>query len=128
MKGKIKNMNKKDLEQLKEKDIYSLLLFALYKLKEIPEYSTISELSYILDKDNLLTFLTYYGGMTIRIPTLREFKLVLSALLLYEYVHLEGIDFEKAFVKLRKEDWQLKEIRKIYEPLCKILDKYEFTR
>ncbi len=104
MKGMIKNMNKKDFEQLKEKDIYSLLLFALYKLKEIPEYSTISELSYILDKDNLLTLLTYYGGMTIRIPTLREFKLVLNALLLYEYVHLEGIDFEKALVKLRKED------------------------
>lgn len=121
-------MNKKDFEQLKEKDIYSLLLFALYKLKEIPEYSTISELSYILDKDNLLTLLTYYGGMTIRIPTLREFKLVLNALLLYEYVHLEGIDFEKALVKLRKEDWQLKEIRKIYGPLCEILDKYEFTR
>ena len=33
-------MNKEQLNQLKEKDVSSLLLFALYKLKDTDEYST----------------------------------------------------------------------------------------
>ena len=34
----------KALEELDKKDIYSLILFVLYRLKEIPEYSTFSEI------------------------------------------------------------------------------------
>ena len=39
----------KALEELDKRDIYSLILLILYRLKEIPEYSTLSELVYILD-------------------------------------------------------------------------------
>ena len=41
------------LDNLNMVDIYSMMLFALYKLNNVPEYSTLSELVYILDKDSL---------------------------------------------------------------------------
>lgn len=121
-------MIREDIEKLEVKDIYSLILFALYKIKDIPEYSTISELAYILDKDSLLNFLEYFGGMQLRVPTLREFKLVLNSLLLYEYVNIEGIEFNKALKLLDKDEYQLREIRSVYYSLSDILSKYNFKR
>ena len=38
-------MIRDDLAKLSDNDIYSLILFALYKIKNIPEYSTLSEYS-----------------------------------------------------------------------------------
>ena len=81
----------KELETLKKRDIYSLMLFALYKLQDIPEYSSLSELAYILDKDNLFNFLSMYGGMTITIPTVQEMQKMLDALLLYEKIHFDRL-------------------------------------
>ena len=37
------------------------MLFALYKLKDLPEYLTLSELCYVLDSSNLPKFLSYFG-------------------------------------------------------------------
>lgn len=41
---------KEQLQSLKQSDWYSLMLFALYQLFGIPEYSSISELAYVLDQ------------------------------------------------------------------------------
>ena len=50
------------LDSLDKDDIYSLMLFALYKLRDMPEYLALSELCYVLDGSNLPKFLTYFGG------------------------------------------------------------------
>ena len=78
------------LNALNKTDVYSLMLFTIYKMRDIPEYSTLSELCYILEGDNLARFLSYFGGMTIKVPSLRELRLILQALLLYQYVNLEA--------------------------------------
>lgn len=75
--------NINDLDLLKETDIYSMALFILYKFMEVPEYSSLCELPYILDKENLLKLCQYFGGQTIKIPTVLEFKGILNAILLY---------------------------------------------
>ena len=41
--------NKNNLNNLKETDVWSFILFALFKMREIPEYTSLSELIYILD-------------------------------------------------------------------------------
>ena len=61
---------KEELQKLHEPDIWSLLLFVLFKIKDIPEYSGISELAYILDRKNLLKLCEYFGGTTITMPTI----------------------------------------------------------
>lgn len=38
-----------EIAKLNEMDTYSLILFTLFKLRDIPEYATLSELVYILE-------------------------------------------------------------------------------
>lgn len=125
--GQKKEISEK-LNELKATDVYSLLLFAIYKLSDNPKYSTLSELSYILDKDNLLKFLTYYGGKTISIPTLEELSLLLDALFLYNYVNLNNLEFAEALKLLDKSNSQQKEVIELYKVICNILSKYNFKR
>lgn len=87
----------KSINALSEKDTYSLILFILFKLKDLPEYSSISELIYILDKKNFLSLCEYFGGQTIRIPTFDELKETLAVLRLYELVEVEGKLLQDAY-------------------------------
>ena len=74
----------KALEELDKKDIYSLILFTLYRLKDVSEYSVLSELVYILDKDSFARFLSYFEGQTIKVPKINELTNIVNALLFYE--------------------------------------------
>ena len=75
-----------EISKLNEKETYSLILFALFKLMNIPEYSTLSELVYILDKETLLKLCGYFGGLTIKIPTIQELESIVYSLILYQYL------------------------------------------
>lgn len=120
-------MNKKDFDSLTVKDTYSLLMFALYTLKNDPKYSTLSELSYILDRENFLKMLEYYGGLTIKIPTVDELHVLLNALALYNYVDIQKkADFTKGIKLFEKEELDKDEIVAAYTHLQKVLSKYEF--
>lgn len=79
-----------DLHDLKEKDIYSLSMFTLYKLAALPKYSIISELPYLLDEANLLKLCKYFGGKTIKIPTIEELMLTMKTLILYQAFVVDG--------------------------------------
>ena len=119
---------KDTVESLKETDIYSLILFSLYKIRDIPEYSTLSELVYILDKKNLINFLECFGGMTIKIPTLNELKIIINALLLYQLVDIENKDYDKALKSLDIQTFSKKDIEICYIKLKTILETYNFKR
>lgn len=83
---------KNEINNLSNEDIYSLMLFVLYKSTQIPEYSALSQLAYILDKDSLLKLCEFYGGLTITIPTISQLNSLLNGLLLYNMVDIEGQD------------------------------------
>lgn len=122
-------MIREDIEKLKVDDMYSLILFTLYKMQDEPEYSTLSELVYLLNEESLINLLDYFGGLTIKIPTMKEFRLILNALVLYKAVKLEGQDINKAIKDLNlKEEYQLRDIKKTYITVCDILSKYNFRR
>lgn len=80
---KVLARRKVELDTLRDKDIYSLVMFALFKLRDIPEYSSLSELAYVLDRENMLKLCEYFGGLTIRIPTIDELESILYSLVLY---------------------------------------------
>lgn len=121
-------MKKEELNSLKVNDIYSLMLFAMYKMKDIPEYSTLSELAYVLKKDSLLNFFEYFGGTTITVPTISELKVVINALLLYQYVKIENIEFNKALKLIELDENKLKDVKHCFCIISDILDKYDFIR
>lgn len=114
------------IRQLKKDDIYSLMLFTLYKLRDIPDYLTLSELSYILSDDNIARFLSYFGGMTLRIPTSKDMRLITKALLVYEFVNVEEQDFGKALLEVSDEEFSKDEIKNAYLKVMEVMDNYEF--
>lgn len=118
---------KATLDELSKTDIYSLMLFALWKIHDIPEYSTLSELSYILDSDNFMKFLRYYEGKTIKVPTRDEFLEIVNALLIYNMVNLEEVPLSEAIASI-DPNTDVKSVKETYYKLCDILDKYDFKR
>lgn len=113
-----------NLNTLKERDVYSLLLFCLYKLSDIPEYSSISELVYVMDKSNFLNFCEYFGGQTIKVPTIEELDALMYSLLLYQYVKIDKIPYEKALTLIGHESRELRAVKKNYRKLCEVLQNY----
>lgn len=118
---------KTNLDTLKKKDIYSLMLFVLYKFKDVPEYSTLSELTYVLDTNNLLRLCELYGGTTITIPTIQEMEEILNALLLYQKVNLEHKDMNEVLESFQLTLNEKRKLLKIYEELCDVLKNYTFN-
>lgn len=118
---------KSELEKLNERDIWSLILFTLYQTREIPEYSGISELAYILDKKNLFKLCEYFGGCIIKIPTIEELEILIYALLLFEYVDIDHIDIEEAILKIDIDATKRSSIKEAYFKIRDVLSNYEFT-
>lgn len=112
---------KSAVEQLKEKDIYSLMLFALYKLNDLPEYSSLSQLAYILDKDALLKLCEFYGGLTITIPTINQLQNMLDGLLMFQLIDVDGENEEKVCEQFDKN------VKEIYQTMKKLLKDYKFN-
>jgi len=117
---------KEELQKLKEPDLWSLLLFALFKLKDIPEYSSISELSYILDRKNMLKLCEYYGGSTIRIPTIEELEEMIYGLSVYQQVNIEGKRLEDVLSSL-SDAVELKSVKQAYSKIRDTLSNYDLT-
>lgn len=116
-----------ELNTLKSADIYSLMLFALYKATELPEYSSLSQLSYILDKDNLLKLCEFYGGTTIRIPTISELEHFLNALLVFQLVDIEGKGLDDVLLTLKRKNGTVAGLEKTYNEVKKLLENYNFN-
>ena len=116
------------LNELKLTDIYSILLFALFKLKDDAKYSTLSELCYIIDNQSFIDMLKYFGGKTITFPTLSEFKDLVDSLCLYELVNMDKMDYSRALKELNIEKNRMKNISELYQKVCYILSTYNFKR
>lgn len=113
---------KKNILKLKQSDIYTLMLFVLFRVRELPEYSTLSEMAYILDKDSLLKLCEYFGGMTIQIPTINELQSILYSLTLYQYINVENIPYELAIEKIgQPAGLNIKQIKADYIKICDIM-------
>jgi len=118
----------KALENLDTKDIYSLMLFTLFKLKDNPKYSTLSELVYILDNDNFLKFLEYFGGSTITVPTVEELKLILDSICYYEQKTNTQLSQDEILYNLNIPKSDKDKILEIVMIIENLIEKYEFKR
>lgn len=119
---------KESLQKLKETDIYSLLLFALFKLRGNPEYSSLSRLVFILDKENFLNLIENFGGTTIRIPTTEELESLVFSLSLYEYVDIEHMDYDEAIKIIGHKSSDLRKVKSDYIKLKNIMKDYDFSK
>ncbi len=118
----------RSIREMEEKDVYSIMLFALYKLTEDTKYSTISELVYLLDKESLLRFLSVYEGITIKVPKLSELKTLLAGMEVYNRVNLGDEDFNLVIKDVKTSDMFESEIKDAYFTICDVLKGYDFRR
>ncbi len=124
-----RNNIKKNLNNLHLSDIYSLMLFILFKVQDIPEYALTSELCYLLDGANMTRLLTYFAGKTVTFPTESEMTVVTNALLLYQYINIDGETFTAAQNKLDKLTKKEKEaVTELYVQLLPIMKQYNIDR
>lgn len=125
----MKKSIKQDLNNLHLSDIYSLMLFILFKVQEIPEYAVTSELCYLLDGANMTRLLTYFAGRTITFPTESEMAIVTNALLMYQYINIDGDTFTAAQNKLKDLSKKDKErVTELYVQLLPIMKQYNIDR
>lgn len=125
----MKNSIKQNLDSLHLSDIYSLMLFVLYKVQDIPEYAVTSELCYLLDGANMTRLLTYFAGKTVTFPTASEMSIVTNALLMYQYINLDGETFTAAQNKLTGLTKKEKDkVTELYVQLIPIMKQYNIDR
>ncbi len=117
---------KEELLKLKEPDIWSFMLFALFQVKDVPEYSGLSELAYVLDKKNLLRLCEYFGGLTITVPTIEELESLIYGLLLYQYTEIEHMEYEEAF-SLINSSLDARTITCSYLRVKEVLENYNLS-
>ena len=120
---------KKSLDTLHLSDIYSLMLFILFKVQNIPEYAVISELCYLLDGANMTRLLTYFAGKTVTFPTEAEMSIVTNALLMYQYINIDGETFTIAQNKLGDLTKKAQDkVTELYVQLLPIMKQYNIDR
>lgn len=118
----------KALEELNKQDIYSLILFVLYKLKNVSEYSILSELVYILDNGSFSRFMSYFEGQTIKIPKIQDLKDIVNALLFYEKKINSSLTDEEILNELNIPKCESEKINSTLNLISEIVKEYDFKR
>lgn len=118
------NTTKDSINTMKENDIYSLILYAIYKCTKNPQYSTLSELIYTLDRENFMKLCAIFGGCVVKIPTLEELKVYSSGLLVYNLIN-EGKDIKEALALTELDSKKYPEVIEVYRTIDEVLKSYE---
>lgn len=118
----------KALEELDKKDIYSLILFTLYRLKNVSEYSILSELIYLLDNKSFTNFLSYFEGQTIKVPKISDLTNIINALIFYERKINSKLTDDEIFQSLGIQKNGRQEIINTLNLISSIIEEYDFKR
>ena len=103
------------------------MLYAIYKLNEIPEYSVLSQLIYILGKDGLLNLCSTLGGYTIKIPTITQLKELINTLLIYQYINIEKLSLKEALSKVDMTGLDYEKVLTNYKTISEIIEDGHFN-
>lgn len=116
-------MKKSKLLELNTVELYNFILFALYKLRDNPDYLVLSEMMLLLDKDTVLTLMEYFGGLTITIPKISDLQTVIKTLNIYVGTKFHGKNFIDMIQGIPKKE--RKKVRDCYDKLEHIMELYK---
>lgn len=118
----------RDLARLSQNDVYSIVCELLYTIREDKQYSVMSELAYILDQDSFIRFIQYFGGTTISIPKLEDFKLTIKVIQLYQFFNIENMPWKEALVKAGFEKNETRSAQRHLMAFTKVLNGIKLGR
>lgn len=81
-------------------DLYYVALLTLYKLKDNSKYSTLAEMSFLLEPQSFINMIWHYEGQTIQIPSRDELKSSLRMISLYYYYDVKELSWHDALNKI----------------------------
>jgi hypothetical protein len=117
----------KVLSKFKEQDVYALLCGYLFEFKNVPEYSVISELAYLLDRESFVNLIDYFEGQTFKVPTKKDFQNAVRTLLLLQYYEIEGRPWKDSLVAAGFDTSDGRAAQIQLKKLKTTLEKYNFT-
>ena len=120
--------NDKDLQKLNQTDVYAVVCETLYALKNNPNYSVMSELAYLLDQKSFTNLVKYFGGTTIEIPTVDDFKKTIRVILLYQYFNIENMSWKDALIKAGYERSETRQAQKQLMQFTNVLESVKLGR
>lgn len=115
------------LAKFKEPDVYAILCGYLYEFKEIPEYSIMTELIYLMDSKSFINLIKYFEGQTIRIPTREEFQSAIKVLLLLQYFEIEKKPWRESLELAGFKTSEGRSAQKKLDKLKETLKKYNYS-
>ena len=118
----------RDLSRFSQSDVYSIVCELLYRIKEDESYSIISELAYILEKDSFIRFMQYFGGTTVSVPTLEDFKQAIKIIQLYHYFSIENMSWKDALVKAGFERNETRSAQRRLMEFTRVLNSFKAGR
>lgn len=121
-------LNDKDLQKLNQTDVYAVVCETLYALKNNPNYSVMSELAYLLDQKSFTNLVKYFGGTTIEIPTVDDFKKTIRVILLYQYFNIENMSWKDALIKAGYERSETRQAQKQLMQFTNVLESVKLGR
>lgn len=114
------------VSNLTKPDIYSALCTLLYELKNVPEYSALSELYYILDKPSMDLLMRYYEGQTVRFPTKEEVAELTQVLRLFNNYEVKKMPWKDAVRESGYDPSKGKAAKNKLEKLKEIMESYNY--
>lgn len=121
-------INDRDLQKLNQRDTYAIVCETLFTLKENPKYSVMSELAYLLDKTSFINLVKYFGGESISIPTIDDFRKTIRLILLYQYFHVENLSWRDALDKAGYERSETRQAQKQLIEFSNVLENIKLGR
>ena len=116
------------IKSLSDAGIYSAILGFLYELKRIPEYSLLSEISFLTkDRESFLNLMEYFAGKTITFPTEDELADALKIIRLYQVYEIEGRPWKDAVKIVGFDSSSGKLAKNKLDKFKEMLRKYNFN-
>ena len=96
------DLNKRINKLLNEEETFLLSLMLLAQMHNDEKYHNISDLIFLFDNyKGFKSFIKYYEGMTITVPTNKELKQALRLLDLFQKVEIDKKDFDECYENLK---------------------------
>lgn len=103
-----------------ESGIYYMSLALLYVLRNMDDYSDVSRLAFVLDRDNFDRLIDNCGGMTMKIPTREEVNYALKALMFYQMRYVDSIPMPRVLEECELTPEEAKKIA----PISRRISRY----
>ena len=106
--------------------IYSARLFLLGKYQVIFKCPTKTQKNF--KNFPFIKFINYYGGKTIKVPTINDLSILIHALMVFERLNNTNVDIDTILKELAISKKEKKEILESIQIIQETLANYDFKR